>query len=71
MVVCAALDSVRLARSQAVRRRRSARGLSEMSFLFLRLNSCGAKVAGREGFQGGLSVCWRHQLNTLVGYGAW
>jgi hypothetical protein len=31
---------VRLARSQAVRRRRRARGLSLMSFLFLRLNSC-------------------------------
>jgi hypothetical protein len=39
-VVCAALDSVRLARSQAVRRRRRERGLSLMSFLFLRLNSC-------------------------------
>jgi len=40
MEVCALLDSVRLARSHEVRRRRRARGLSEMSFLFLRLNSC-------------------------------
>mmetsp|Transcript_7322 Transcript_7322/g.30476 ORF Transcript_7322/g.30476 Transcript_7322/m.30476 type:complete len:294 (+) Transcript_7322:1093-1974(+) len=40
MDVCAVDESVRLARSQAVRRRRSARGLPVMSFLFLRLNSC-------------------------------
>ena len=39
-------DSVRLARSHAVRRRRSARALEEMSFLCLRLNSC---VRGRGG----------------------
>mmetsp|Transcript_32311 Transcript_32311/g.55892 ORF Transcript_32311/g.55892 Transcript_32311/m.55892 type:complete len:210 (+) Transcript_32311:1166-1795(+) len=40
IVACAAADSVRLARSQAVRRRRSARWLPDRSFpLFLRLNS--------------------------------
>ena len=33
-------ESVRFARSQAVRNRRSARALPVMSFLFLRLNSC-------------------------------
>merc|ERR1719378_1471223 len=38
-VVCAVDESVLLARSHAVRRRRSARALPVMSFLFLRLNS--------------------------------
>ena len=50
MLVCAADDRVRFARSQAVRRRRRARGLSLMSFLFLRLNSCRGR-GGREGRQ--------------------
>mmetsp|Transcript_12926 Transcript_12926/g.31187 ORF Transcript_12926/g.31187 Transcript_12926/m.31187 type:complete len:255 (-) Transcript_12926:183-947(-) len=40
MEVWAVEDSVRLARSHEVRRRRSARGLPMMSFLCLRLNSC-------------------------------
>ena len=40
MVVCAEALRVRFARSQAVLRRRTALGLPEMSFLFLRLNSC-------------------------------
>ena len=39
MDVCAVEDKVRLARSQADRRRRSAFALPVMSFLFLRLNS--------------------------------
>ena len=37
--VCVDDDSVRFARSHAVRRRRIERGLPVMSFLFLRLNS--------------------------------
>ena len=40
MEVWALLDRVRFARSQEVRRRRRARGLPVMSFLYLRLNSC-------------------------------
>ncbi len=40
MVVWAEALRVRFARSQAVLRRRTALGLPEMSFLFLRLNSC-------------------------------
>ena len=45
MLVCEEEESVRFARSHAVRSRRSARGLPLMSFLYLRLNSC-AGVAG-------------------------
>ena len=40
MLVCEEEESVRFARSHAVRSRRSARGLLLMSFLYLRLNSC-------------------------------
>ena len=40
MVVCALLDSARLALSAAVASRRTARGLPDTSFLYLRLNSC-------------------------------
>lgn len=36
-------DSVRLARSQEVRRRRRARGLELISLRCFRLNSCGAR----------------------------
>ncbi len=39
MEVWADEERVRLARSQAVRNRRTARGLGWMSFLYLRLNS--------------------------------
>ena len=39
MVVCVVEDNVRFARSHAVRKRRRARGLPEISFLCLRLNS--------------------------------
>ncbi len=40
MVVCALLDSARLALSALVASRRTARGLPDTSFLYLRLNSC-------------------------------
>mmetsp|Transcript_25198 Transcript_25198/g.64897 ORF Transcript_25198/g.64897 Transcript_25198/m.64897 type:complete len:212 (+) Transcript_25198:1225-1860(+) len=46
-LVCALADRVRFARSHAVRRRRMARGLPVISFLYLRLNSCTKWVTRR------------------------
>ncbi len=49
---------MRLARSTAVSRRRTARALLLMSFLFLRLNSCGGQT--NQLVHDCLSVAWPH-----------
>ena len=62
MEVWALLDRVRLARSQEVRRRRRARGLPVMSFLYLRLNSCKGGRFSRQAVAGCTPLILDHCL---------
>ena len=72
MVVCAEALRVRFARSQAVLRRRTALGLPEMSFLFLRLNSCSkaynvlSAEGGRSDVDKRTCCCWS-VVDTILG----